>query len=277
MWLLTLKSVLLATDLGEASIPALRTALELSRLAGASLHVVHVAEAAIEGEAGQQMLRDHVALAASGARELASAQVLYGSPVASIVERAMEVDADAIILGRHRPGRLPEGEMGSTAAGVVRSAPCPCLVAAVELTLPLERVLVPIDLSEAAAGTLAVALSWASALRPPRSTAELIALHVAPSLPAPVEAEVIRGEIERARTSAGGAARVELRERIVAGGDAAAEILRQAAELDPAMIVLGSRDEEDARDGGASARVVRGTHYPVLLVPPVTWRDQSES
>jgi nucleotide-binding universal stress UspA family protein len=277
MWLLTLKSVLLATDLGEASLPALRTAAELARLSGASLHIVHVADRAIQGEAGQAMLRDHLAGAVPDAPEPASTQVLYGGPTVAIVERAMEVEADAIILGRHRPGHSPEGAMGSTASGVVRSAPCPCLVAAVELKLPLERVLVPIDLSEAAGGTLAVALSWTSALRPPGKRAELVVLHVAPSLPAPAEAELVREEVERARASAGDAARVELREQMAAGADPAQEILRLAEQITPEMIVLGSRDEDAVERGGASAAVVRGTPCPVLLVPPVTWRDQGVS
>jgi len=275
MWLLTLKSVLLATDLGEASLPALRTAAQLARLAGASLHIVHVADAPVEG--GQARLRQHLADEVHDAPEPTSAQVLFGAPTSAIVERAMEVDADAIVLGRHRPGRTPAGALGSTAAGVVRNAPCPCLVAAVELHLPLERVLVPIDLSEAAGGTLAVALSWASALRPPGGAAELIALHVAPSLPAPAAAERIGEAVQRASASAGDAAHVTFTERVAAGEDPAREILRQAEEISPDLLVLGSRDEESVEEGGASAAVVRDTRCPVLLVPPVTWRDQSDS
>ena len=53
MWLLTLKSVLLATDLGEASLPATRTAVRLATLAGATLHLVHVTDSPVEeGEGG---------------------------------------------------------------------------------------------------------------------------------------------------------------------------------------------------------------------------------
>src|SRR5690606_34920079 len=116
---------------------------------------------------------------------------------------------------RHSSGSI--GEMGSTAEEVVRTAPCPCLVAATELRLPLKRVLAPIVGTRVSRGTLAVALTWASALRPRGESAQLTALHILDAEANAPGAEDVRREIERAREDAGGAAFVDMRERIRPG------------------------------------------------------------
>jgi len=50
-------------------------------------------------------------------------QVLFGSPGQKIVEFAREHESDCIIVASHRPG-LQDYFLGSTAARVVRHAPC---------------------------------------------------------------------------------------------------------------------------------------------------------
>lgn len=272
MWLLTLKSILVATELDDASRSALRTAARLAALAGARLHLLHVTDNSERD--GEARLREHFRLAAPDAPEPETARVITGSPAAAIVEHAIRIDADAVVLGPHRRGGSG-GEMGSTAASVVRTAPCPCLVAATELRLPLERVIVPIDLSEVARGALSVALSWASALRPPGGTAHLTALHVTQS-PAPPNAdEAVHEEIMRAKARAGGAAQVDIREMIAPGDDPAQEIVRRAASASADLLVMGTRGASHATTGlgSVSAAVARDTPCPLLLIPPVTWEE----
>lgn len=273
MWLLTLKSVLVATDLDEASLPALRTAARLAPLAGARLHLLHVSGASSPD--GDTRLREHFRFAAPDAPDPATARVIPGSPATVIVEHAVRVAADAIILGPHRRGGT-RGKMGSTAARVVRTAPCPCLVAATELRLPLERVVVPIDLSEVAGGALSVALSWASALRPPRGKAHLTALHVTPDPAPPTAEQAVREEVRQARERASGAAHVEIRQVVTPAPDPAEEILRGAASGSADLVVMGTRGADDtAADlGSVSAAVARRTPCPLLLVPSATWTQR---
>jgi nucleotide-binding universal stress UspA family protein len=272
MWLLTLRSILVATDLGEASLHALRTAARLAPLAGAGLHLLHVADDPPPG--GEARLREHFRLAVPDAPDPDGVAVIPGSPAAVIVEHALRVGADAVILGPHRrPGGA--GAMGSTAASVVAAAPCPCLVAAAELRLPLERVVVPVDLSEIAGGALSVALSWASALRPPGGEARLTALHVAPD-PASPASHALGEEVRRARARAGGAARVEIRESVAPGSDPVEEILRAAVSGSADLLVMGTRGTAGAAPGlgSVSAAVARRAPCPLLLVPPAAWREQ---
>ncbi len=273
MRLLKLKSVLVATDLDASSASALRTAARLAALAGARLHLVHVADHTVAG--GESRLRELFRVAAPDAPGIESAQVARGMPAGAIVEWAARVDADVVVLGPHRRGTGQAGELGSTAASLVRTAPCPCLVTAEELRLPLERVIAAIDLSQAAGGVLSVALTWASALRPRGGAAGLTALHVASSPAGDTERRVDE-EVQRARARAGGAAFVEIRERLEPGSDPAGEILRHAAADAADLLVVGTRGaDQPASDlGSVSAAVTRATPCPLLLVPPAVWMEQ---
>lgn len=273
MWLLTLKTILAATDLGEQSRTPLRTAARLAQLAGAELHLLNVADNPPPD--ADARLREHFRLVAPHAREPESVRVIPGSPAEIIVEHAERLDADAVILGPHRTAGTG-GEMGGTAASVVRSASCPCLVAATELRLPLEHIVAPIDLSDAASGALSVALSWASALRPRGGTAHLTALHVTPHPTSSSTDRAVHAEVERARARAGGAALVEISERVELGSDPIEEILRSAASESVDLLVMGTRGATGAASGlgSVSTAVARSTPCPLLLVPPATWIDQ---
>ncbi|HSU16148.1 universal stress protein [Longimicrobium sp.] len=273
MRLLTLKSVLVATDLDEASPFALRTAARLATLAGASLHLVHVADAPVPG--GESRLRELFREIAPDAPGLESARVVGGVPAEAIVEQAARVGADVVILGPHRRGTGQTGELGSTAASIVRTAPCPCLVTATELLLPLERVIAAIDLSEAASGVLSVALSWASALRPRGGKARLTALHVTPD-PGEDTVRRVREEVERARARARDASFVEIHERLGPGSDPAGEILRLAASDSADLLAVGTRGAAPPSSGlgSVSAAIARETPCPLLLVPPAAWMAQ---
>jgi len=268
MRLLTLKCVLVATDLEDGSGPALRTAARLAHLAGAELHVLHVTGERLAG--GVPRLHEHFVRLVPDAPWLASAEVIPGSAASVIVEHAGNLGVDALILGPHRGPGIHEGELGSTAAAVVRGASCPCLVAATELRLPLERVLAPIDFSDASRAALSVAVSWASALRPRDRRAQLTALHVAPDPTAADIPRKLHDYVQWARTLTGDAARVDIRETVVPGVDPAEAILRAAAE--PAdLLVMGTRaaHQDPSSLGSVSAAVARATPCPLLLVPPV--------
>ena len=273
MRLLTLKSVLVATDLDQPSGSALRTAARLAALAEAKVHVVHVADQATPGDDAR--LRELFRETTLDAPGIESARVIRGMPAEAIVERAARVDADVVILGPHRRGTGQTGELGSTAASVVRMAPCPCLVTATELRLPVERVIAAIDLTEAASGVLSVALSWASALRPRGGHAVLTALHVT-SNPGEDTVLRVREDVQRARALARGASFVEIHERLGPSAEPAEEILRRAASDAADLLAVGTRgaDPKPSGLGSVSAAVARATPCPLLLVPPAAWRDQ---
>jgi nucleotide-binding universal stress UspA family protein len=268
MKLLTLRSILAATDLEPTSLAALRAAARLADLAEAELHLLHVTES--QQPHSLDRLTEHFRQSIdSGPADPTTVSTVVGAAAATIVERARSLNADVVVFGRHRGG-LAHRPLGSTAATVVRAAHCPCLAVSTDLRLPLERVLVATDLSDAAESALAVALSWASALRPPRGTAQLTALHVADDGAHANAAAVLREQVERTRAATAGIARVELDYEVEGGGAAAQHILQKAAASRADLLVMGTRGPAGSRSklGSVSEAVTRAAPCPLLLVPP---------
>jgi universal stress protein A len=143
---ITLKNVLVAIDFGEASETALAYGRELARMAGATLHVLHVVENVIAGAVGVEgYVTDFASLQREveesarkqldsmvtdeDRRTLAAKTVTKtsNSPALSIVPYARDAHIDLIIVGTHGRGGMAHLFMGSVAERVVRTAPCPVL------------------------------------------------------------------------------------------------------------------------------------------------------
>lgn len=147
------RKILVATDLSEASMPALRTAISMCRRFGAHLVALHVCEYAYESrhwfvpleawerelhqnvakreeEAAERTLREQLLAATpeplpEGMVELVSRR---GLPADLIVAAAGELGVDLLIVGTHGRTGLSHAMLGSIAERVVRTAPCPVLV-----------------------------------------------------------------------------------------------------------------------------------------------------
>ena len=286
---LALASVVVATDLSPSSDVALQTGLQLADAAGAALHVVHVYDLSTHADDASS----RVTLARTVGDVLrragipdgrAKAHVVAGDPAHAINALSETLEADVIVVGPHRGARQGDRahRMGGTARAIVAGASAPCLAAVQPLRLPLERVLVPVDLSDTARGALLVGLSWASALRSgaadERKTT-LTALHVqgeqraGASRPMPS----LDDELATVRRSAGDWAGVGI-EGVTTGADTdvADAIARYTQERRADLVVLGSRGlglDDVERLGSVSGLVVERSPTAVLLVPPSVWRE----
>jgi nucleotide-binding universal stress UspA family protein len=270
--LLTLKTILVATDLNEGSRAALATARELAESAGAAVHVVYVSDdpaadehlAARLGELGFPV-------------EDASAHVVKGDPASAINTLGDEIGADAILVGPHRARHEGQGSdvLGSTALALVTNASVPCLVVTSQLRIPLQCAVAAVDISDTARGTLAVALSWTSALRAQRVDAEpstvLTMLHVDRSATQRSELEEM---LEYVRREAGSWAGATIESAQIENADAASGIAGYATTHRADMVVLGTRGlavESAGRVGSVALAVIKTLEVPVLLVPPAMW------
>ena len=135
------RTVVFATDFSRASAPAGRTALALARSAGARLRIVHVrkplaqgqplrwayseAEGELIAEAGRRLHRLRDAARRTGAR--ADDMVLRGIPHEAIGRAARTVPEAWIVVGTHGRTGLSGALLGSVAARVLATAPCPVL------------------------------------------------------------------------------------------------------------------------------------------------------
>jgi nucleotide-binding universal stress UspA family protein len=278
---LTLRCVLAATDLSEGSAAAIQTASALARLTDARLVVLH----AVSGrdEQTQADVASWLSATIPADRQPDHVHVVVAEAADVIAEHATSVGADVIVLGPHRePERT--GRLGSTADRVVRSTQTPCLVVPRPMALPLGRVLVPIDLTDAARGALLVGLSWASALRRPTRQApaeatQLDVLHVSRDARDRASAQAsLHEQVKRVHARLSDAPGVHIRERVEESGDPATAILERVSAGEVDLAVLGTHGHSTLQReilGSVSSAVVRQSRAPVLLVPPVVWREHA--
>ncbi|MET0398325.1 MAG: universal stress protein [Longimicrobiaceae bacterium] len=300
-------SILAATDLTEGGDVVLRAAGRLARALCAELHVVHALEfpfadfpglrgsaAAFRNRAGEavELLDEQIARTLPPGIVAASRQVVIRRASRAIFERAREVSADLVVLGPHRRRGRTGGFLGTTADRVIRSSDAPCLVVRDDLSLPLRRVMVPLDLSEPSRGGLDLALAWTEALgtRDPESGlpgTELQVVHVVPPGSFPDDLRLDRAvigpclydEVEAAIARSEHGATVTVREEVLWGDEPAEEILRYADEQRADLLVLATHGHGALRRalvGSIASAVARGAGCPVLLVPPSLWKGDGE-
>ena len=140
----TFQRILVATDFSAASMPAFEQAVALAKESGAELLIANVhkeagpLEAAYAPEPAYEQWREQAraraheslqSLLQRARREGLGAEglILVGFPDKALVEAAEHHGADLIVLGTH--GRLGAERffLGSVAARVVSTAPCPVM------------------------------------------------------------------------------------------------------------------------------------------------------
>ncbi|MHC4380142.1 MAG: universal stress protein, partial [Planctomycetota bacterium] len=128
----------------------LAAATKLARKEDAEVHLVHIAAPDpdfVPYDAGPQVVREQVAedlreehrelqqlaadLCTAGVH--ASARMVQGTTVGTILELAKKDNADCIVMGTHGHGALHRLVLGSVAEGVIRAAQCPVLVVPVRV------------------------------------------------------------------------------------------------------------------------------------------------
>ncbi len=138
--MITLKRILVPTDLSEPSERARSYACELAKRFDADIHLLHVvAPIAVPGYVGP--IPEEWVHPEEGARRELEAwndpafdhvrhierTVTVGTPFVDIVRYARDQQIDLIVMGTHGRSGLAHTLLGSVAEKVVRKAPCPVL------------------------------------------------------------------------------------------------------------------------------------------------------
>jgi universal stress protein A len=138
------KRIIVATDLSPASEPALKEAIGLAKENGAELMIAHAYQPPnfVEGqsisagvyEEWDQNIRAEVKgrlqqLVEEAAKEGVKAEplILTGAPYEAIAEAARGNYADLVVLGTHGRKGVSRFFLGSVAARVISTAPCPVM------------------------------------------------------------------------------------------------------------------------------------------------------
>jgi universal stress protein A len=143
--LLEIKSILAATDFSEHSERALRYACNLAERLGSELRLIHVlseilpsgpdpllmpvmpTEYYTESEDKARRTLNGLLGPAWGKPASVVTEVLWGSPVETIVGYALDKQVDLIVIATHGRTGLSHVLLGSVAERIVREAPCPVL------------------------------------------------------------------------------------------------------------------------------------------------------
>lgn len=186
-----LHRILVGMDVFGFADNALNAAISMAERTGAQLELVHAVpphlrlvadEEPTDLEAARRAVEVAIESHVSGARlpEGFEAQHLTVAPskhpAELVLRRAKEIDADLIVLGRHR--KRSWLHPGNTVRGVLSSARCPVWVQAGPVR-QVRRILVPVDLSDESLSALRTACAWGAALG-----ASVLVMHcfVAPDL-----------------------------------------------------------------------------------------------
>ena len=139
--MITLKNILLPTDLSESSLVANGTALELARAFDATLHLLYVIEEPVfymPAFGGYVPNRDQFeAFAKTALKNWISAEdakglnivrhQAFGNPLLQILSYVQDNDIDLIVMGTHGRSAIKHVLIGSVSQNVVRKSPCPVL------------------------------------------------------------------------------------------------------------------------------------------------------
>lgn len=147
--MITITSIVVATDFGEPASAALEYGRALARTFHASLHVVHVVDNIVARTAPGATFPEFMVNIADAQRGLeetgraavdkllshedrqqlqaTSAAVTSNDPAQAIVDYAESVDADLILAGTHGRRGVSRLFLGSVAERLVRHARCPVL------------------------------------------------------------------------------------------------------------------------------------------------------
>jgi universal stress protein E len=273
-----LSTILVGTDLSEDALAAVQAGALLARGAGAALHVLHAEPAGGSAPPGtaSSLLRHHVGHVMEE-DETVQLHVASGPPFRALAEAADRLPVSLVVVGSHRPRRLFDGLLGTTADRVLRTSRQPVLVVNRSLLQTPVRVLVATDLSPTADRALALAVDWALAWHRPQEGEgddplfEL--LHVSafahPGYHPTSPTAPLRARSDGALQRSGG--RIRIRPRILSAPLAPEGILRAAEEMRADLLVLGTHGHGGLVRpilGSVASEVARTLPFPVLMVPP---------
>jgi nucleotide-binding universal stress UspA family protein len=273
---------------------ALAPAIRLADSIGAELHVVHAFDppdptvladgtlltaASLDGAFVGRVIDAVLPRLEAQVRRFAddpsrvTVHVLPGVPHARLSSFASEVDADLLVVGATRRGRIWRDILGTTAERVLRAARVPVLVVHQPFFGPVRRVLLTTDLSDLSASVHDRAVEVLEMLfsdEPPELRSVLVVDHrvaLATSLVAESVERLGRAAVERFLAARPSGPAVEARARV---GDPCDEIVVEAQAWQADLLVLGTHGRKGLSRyvfGSVAAAVLRDANRNVLVIP----------
>lgn len=212
-------------------------------------------------------------------------RVRTGKPAVEILRETRKIAADLIVMSSRGHTGVRKVFFGSTTERVLRETTVPVLVTPIdqpqghsleEMARYVNRIIAPLDLTEASPRQLVVAAGIAQALSVP-----LLIAHVLESIIIPTRVRLAMSGANEARRRAAEDTLADLvqslpetvkTEALVVSGDPAEEIVQLTEVRHAKLIVMGlhSAAPFGPRMGSVTYRVLSLTHTLILALPPKT-------
>jgi nucleotide-binding universal stress UspA family protein len=265
---------------------AAATGGQLARDLRCDVVLVHVLQAARPGHRGGAIAigaADELRWLREASREYGLAPstrvaVFGGDPAEALIDAAHAEDAEFIVVGSRGLHELGDAVLGSVSCALMRTAPCPVVVAPPALPVPL----VPVSLRPVVCGVegsdrdqSTLRLGADLALRLGAAVHAVHAFNPRPVAPGPaavmppissVLTEAAEATLEHAVAEAG----VEARRRVVSA-PAAEGLMRVADETGAGLLVVGAPGRGklgSALLGSVAVELAAEARVPVVVLPP---------
>jgi len=280
--------ILAATDFSTRSNRALRQAGLLAH--PAQLHVVHVVDddqaeemVRIEKREAERLLAEQTASMAELQGVQCHAMVITGDAFDGILRAGAQVSADLIVMGSHRRQLLLDIFVGTTIERVIRTGTFPVLMVNHDAQRSYNNVVAPVDMSEASANALRVALL--TRLIGEGGAATLLHAFLAMAKGRMLVDGINPGSIDDYVVDERRTAMDELASFLVANdldrpqwsfrleeGGPMEVISRTVAEIHPDLLVMGTHGRSGLLKtliGSVTEEALRSLNVDILAVPPV--------
>ena len=287
----SLRTILVPVDFSAHSRAAFDAALALARTAESKIVLVHALHFPSDLRLTSDWWATMRAAATQGIGELCEvaeeagvdvdSEISSDHPVEAITRAARERKADLVILGSHGHGFLRHALLGSVAARVLGTAPCPVLsinqnAAAREHAMQIRRIVVATDFSPAADAALRYARELAGLLGARLHLVHAYHVDVPAAVPgsvtlAPSFMEGLRDAAQQQLDPRAAEARsdgLEVTTELVCE-PAVGALIDAAEHADADLIVMGTRGLSGLKHvllGSVAERSVRLAPCPVLTV-----------
>jgi universal stress protein E len=279
--------ILAATDFSTRSQRALRRAGLLARERGAELALVHVVDddqppdlVALETREAERILIEQISAVAELRDVRCHPQIIAGDPFDGILRTAAALPADLIVMGAHRKQFLRDIFVGTTVERVIRTGPCPVLMANGEAETPYRTALAAVDMSEPSAHAIRTGTSLGLL-----NGAKLTLIHAfLPLAKGKMSFAVSKDRLEEYVLSERRRAADEMsaflatnampehqRSMIIEEGTPVQVISSVVQRLHPDLLVIGTRGRSgiaNALLGSVTEEVLRSLDLDILAVPP---------
>jgi nucleotide-binding universal stress UspA family protein len=282
------RPVVVGVDASSAAAYAVGAAREVARAAGVQMHLVHATPEAwtvppaphafaVDPDGLNERARDAARAAltqalggAVPAGELENLTVRSGRPAVVLRDAARDLDAGLVVLGGKHHSLIGRWVVGSTAHSLTRLLDVPLLICVA--ARPIKRLLVGVDLSDAAGPTIHAAERFAELLG-----ASLRVLHVVEPVPVIPDAPLQLNDEELFDRTLEHLDRyvwplVSLRDTVttVRRGLAAESIAREAADDDSDLVIVGSHGKgwvDRLLIGSVTEQILSALPASVLVIP----------